>query len=98
MKGESSWFLLRLVINRILQDLLLLNLPGLNEKAILFEYNVQHDCHQAGCAASGKWAVLQEHVESGITEMFIEHKPSDIFLINTHAFHNAHLIRAILPW
>ncbi|KIK05963.1 hypothetical protein K443DRAFT_90306, partial [Laccaria amethystina LaAM-08-1] len=64
---------------------------------ILFKYNIQHDCCQAGCIASGKWAVLQEHVESGITETYIEHKPLDIFLINAHSFHNAHLIQAILP-
>ena len=30
-------------------------------------------------------------------ETFIEHKPLDSFLINMHAFHNAHLIRSILP-
>lgn len=47
--------------------------------------------------ASGKRAVVQEHVESGVMETYIEHKPLDVFLINTHAFHNAHLIRAILP-
>jgi len=40
---------------------------------------------------------MQERKESGQTEMFIEHKPVDCFLINTHAFHNSHLIRAILP-
>lgn len=75
-----------------------LNLPeGLINKAVLFEYNAQHDCHQAGCTASGKQAVLQEHIDSGITENYIEHKPLDCFLINTHAFHNAHLIRATLP-
>ena len=41
--------------------------------------------------------MLRERVDSGITETYIEHKPLDIYLINTHAFHNAHLIRAILP-
>ncbi|KIJ99114.1 hypothetical protein K443DRAFT_102717, partial [Laccaria amethystina LaAM-08-1] len=64
---------------------------------ILFEYNIQHDCCQAGCIASGKQAVLQECVESGITETSVKHKPLNIFLINTHSFHSGHLIRAILP-
>lgn len=64
---------------------------------ILFEYNTQHDCRLAGCSATGKRPIVQEWVQSNITETYIEHKPLDIFLINTHAFHNAHLIRAILP-
>lgn len=66
-------------------------------KDILFEYNVQHDCRQAGCAPTGEQAVLQERIKSGITEAYIEHKPFDCFLINMHAFHNAHLIRSVLP-
>jgi hypothetical protein len=40
---------------------------------------------------------MQERKESGQTETFIEHRPIDHFLINTHAFHNAHLVRAVLP-
>ena len=67
------------------------------KKAVLFEYNVQHDCHQAGCIASGTWAVVQEWVESQVMETFIEHKPLDSFVINMHAFHNMHLIQSILP-
>jgi len=63
----------------------------------MFQYNVQHDCRQAKCTASGKRAVIQERVQTELSESVIEHKPLDRFLINTHAFHNAHLIRAILP-
>jgi len=63
----------------------------------MFQYNVQHDCRQAKCVASGKRAVAQEHEVSSEPNSFIEHKPLDRFLINTHAFHNAHLIRAVLP-
>ena len=93
-RGFSS-FLPKSVTNRILKTIeLTLNIEL---KAVLFEYNVQHDCFQAGCMAPGKQAVVQEHVESGVMETYIEHKPLDVFLINTHAFHNAHLIRAILP-
>jgi hypothetical protein len=49
------------------------------------------------CTASGKRFLLQERVESGLTETVIEHHAVDRFVINTHAFHNAHLLRATLP-
>jgi hypothetical protein len=40
---------------------------------------------------------MQERVESDNTESFIVHLPLDRFIINSHAFHNAHLLRATLP-
>jgi hypothetical protein len=66
-------------------------------QGIDFLYNVQHDCPLAKCTASGKQALMQERVESGLFKTFIEHKPVERFVINTHAFHNAHLLRATLP-
>jgi hypothetical protein len=46
---------------------------------------------------SGKQPLMQERVESGLLKTFVEHRAVDRFIINTHAFHNAHLLRAILP-
>lgn len=40
---------------------------------------------------------MQERVESDQTENFIVHESLDRFIINSHAFHNAHLLRATLP-
>jgi hypothetical protein len=40
---------------------------------------------------------MQERVESGQLKTFIEHQKIDRFIINTHGFHNAHLLRAALP-
>lgn len=40
---------------------------------------------------------MQERVESGLTKSYIEHQPVERFVINTHAFHNAHLLRTVLP-
>jgi hypothetical protein len=40
---------------------------------------------------------MQERVESDKTENFIVHNALDRFIINSHAFHNAHLLRATLP-
>lgn len=40
---------------------------------------------------------MQERIESGLLKDYIEHQPIDRFVINIHAFHNAHLLRATLP-
>jgi len=40
---------------------------------------------------------MQERVESGLIKTYIEHQPIERFVINTHAFHNAHLLCATLP-
>ncbi|KAF8887471.1 hypothetical protein CPB84DRAFT_1816628 [Gymnopilus junonius] len=66
-------------------------------KDILFEYNVQHDCQHAGCTASGSQNVMQEWIMTDLVEKYIEHKPIDQFIMNTHAFHNAHLLCRIVP-
>ncbi|KAJ7693871.1 hypothetical protein B0H17DRAFT_1132256 [Mycena rosella] len=66
-------------------------------KDILFKFNAQHDCFTAKCEASGVRLRMQERVESDKTENYIVHKSLDRFLINSHAFHNAHLLRATLP-
>ncbi|KAJ7246181.1 hypothetical protein C8J57DRAFT_1678249 [Mycena rebaudengoi] len=66
-------------------------------KNIKFKFNVQHDCYSANCEANGVRLRVQERVESDQTEKYIVHKPLDRFIVNTHAFHNAHLLRATLP-
>ncbi|KAJ7773784.1 hypothetical protein B0H14DRAFT_2538938 [Mycena olivaceomarginata] len=66
-------------------------------KNIKFKFNVQHDCHSANCEASGVRLRMQERVESDQIEKYIIHEPLDRFIINTHAFHNAHLLCATLP-
>ncbi|KAJ7460434.1 hypothetical protein B0H11DRAFT_2316022 [Mycena galericulata] len=63
-------------------------------KNIKFDFNAQHDCFTARCEATGVRPVMQERVESDKTEQFIVHAPLDRFIINTHSFHNSHLIRA----
>ncbi|KAJ6488082.1 hypothetical protein DFH09DRAFT_1377694 [Mycena vulgaris] len=66
-------------------------------KSVKFKFNVQHDCHSAKCEATGVRLRMQERVESDQTEKYIVHQSLDRFIINTHAFHNAHLLRATLP-
>jgi len=65
-------------------------------QTIGFLYNVQHDCPLAKCTGSGKEPLMQERVESSLFKTYIEHKPIERFIINTHAFHNAHRLRAAL--
>ncbi|KAJ7714591.1 hypothetical protein B0H16DRAFT_1255961, partial [Mycena metata] len=64
---------------------------------LMFKFNAQHDCFTAKCTATGQRLRIQERVDSDTMENFIEHNSLDRFIINSHAFHNAHLLRATLP-
>jgi hypothetical protein len=65
---------------------------------VLFQYNVQHDSDLAGCIDSGQRQVVQERVESGVSENFLVHvDTTEWYLINTHRQHNSHLICEALP-
>ncbi|KAJ6524031.1 hypothetical protein B0H19DRAFT_934723 [Mycena capillaripes] len=66
-------------------------------KKIQFKFNAQHDCYTAKCEATGVRLQVQERVESDRIENFIVHNALDRYIINSHAFHNAHLLRATLP-
>ncbi|KAJ7925574.1 hypothetical protein B0H13DRAFT_1521692, partial [Mycena leptocephala] len=62
-----------------------------------FKVNVQHDCYTAKCEATAERLRMQERVESDQIKNSIMHEPLDRFIINSHAFHNAHLLHATLP-
>ncbi|KAF7347997.1 hypothetical protein MSAN_01751800 [Mycena sanguinolenta] len=68
-------------------------LPAKNLK---FDFNVQHDCFSAKCAATGVRAIMQERVASDKTENFIIHAQLDRFIVNINSFHNPHLVRATI--
>ncbi|KAI0082998.1 hypothetical protein BDY19DRAFT_901079, partial [Irpex rosettiformis] len=67
---------------------------------VLFKFNAQHDCLHAGCQVSGQRAQVQERIETSRTSSYVEHAhnaQTDRFIVNMHAFHNAHLIRQAIP-
>ncbi|KAJ7678592.1 hypothetical protein B0H17DRAFT_1235485 [Mycena rosella] len=82
------------ILSRRQGEKTLLIIPSTN---VQFIFNVQHDCYSAECTASGTRAKMQERVESDVTESFVKHQPLEQFVINTTAFHNAHLLRRCLP-
>ncbi|KAJ7442085.1 hypothetical protein B0H11DRAFT_1749386 [Mycena galericulata] len=65
--------------------------------SVQFSFNVQHDCRACGCDASGVTRQMQEHQESSTIIYSIVHKDDPRFVINTHGFHNAGLLRKYLP-
>ncbi|KAJ7444944.1 hypothetical protein FB451DRAFT_1434147 [Mycena latifolia] len=65
--------------------------------SIQFSFNAQHDCRACGCDASGVTRQMQERQESDKLIHSIVHKDEDRFIINTHGFHNATLLRKYLP-
>ncbi|KAJ7314778.1 hypothetical protein DFH08DRAFT_636034, partial [Mycena albidolilacea] len=66
---------------------------------IKLQYNIQHERHALDvlCKATSEHPRMQEWVDSGITEKFIVHKPVEHFILNTHRFHNTHLVRQVPP-
>ncbi|KAJ6573348.1 hypothetical protein B0H10DRAFT_1927632 [Mycena sp. CBHHK59/15] len=65
--------------------------------SIQFSVNVQHDCRACGCDASGITRQMQERQESDTLIHSVVHKDATRFVINTHRFHNAGLLRKYLP-
>ncbi|KAJ7202934.1 hypothetical protein C8J57DRAFT_1203274 [Mycena rebaudengoi] len=69
----------------------------LPSNAIQFSFNAQHDCRACGCQASGVKPQMQERQESDTVVHSVVHEDDDRFVINTHGFHNAGLLRKYLP-
>ncbi|KAJ7144880.1 hypothetical protein C8R43DRAFT_891072, partial [Mycena crocata] len=62
-----------------------------------FCVNVQHDCRACNCNATGISRQMQERQETDRIVRSIVHKDGSCFVINTHGFHNAALLRKFLP-
>ncbi|KAH9830861.1 uncharacterized protein C8Q71DRAFT_687744, partial [Rhodofomes roseus] len=59
--------------------------------------NVQHNCHKGKCEPTGRRQRQQERTQTDIEESYIEHKDEKRYIVNTHALHNAALLRKLLP-
>ncbi|KAJ7498396.1 hypothetical protein B0H11DRAFT_1660166, partial [Mycena galericulata] len=64
---------------------------------VKFELDVQHDCLFAKCEPTSERQQMQERVESDQIENYVVHEALDRYIMNSHSFHNAHLLRATLP-
>ncbi|KAJ6477668.1 hypothetical protein C8R45DRAFT_1216605 [Mycena sanguinolenta] len=64
---------------------------------LLFKFNAQHDCQHFSCALVQSSGPRQERSAFRLTQKTIRHANDSRFLLNTHALHNAHLIRETLP-
>ncbi|EJD36693.1 hypothetical protein AURDEDRAFT_73929, partial [Auricularia subglabra TFB-10046 SS5] len=63
---------------------------------VRFIINVQHDCRAAGCQPTASRAVRQERQETDQQALSIQHASKEYWVMNTHAFHNAVLLRRVL--
>lgn len=67
-------------------------------QSILFIINVQHDCEAATCSLASSHAVRQEREDTGLLQTAVAHNLTRRqYLLNTHALHNAALLRRHLP-
>jgi hypothetical protein len=64
---------------------------------ILFKFNAQHDCRHFSCPLVNVAGPNQERQASKLTRKLTAHSEDSRFLLNTHALHNANLVRETLP-
>ncbi|KAI0727442.1 hypothetical protein C8Q72DRAFT_444310 [Fomitopsis betulina] len=70
---------------------------AVSPKSLICLVNVQHNCIDAKCGPTGRKKRKQERTLTDIEEPFLEHNGDERHIINTHALHNAALLRKILP-
>ena len=58
---------------------------------------MQHDCRTCNCQPGVARAIRQERVDTTQTVLDIQHTDDECYVINLHAFHNAALVRKVLP-
>jgi hypothetical protein len=66
-------------------------------QSVQFHFNVQHDCRGSNCLPSSVQTVVQERITTDRTVQLISHRDDGHYIINTHALHNAMLLRDVLP-
>ncbi|KIO17254.1 hypothetical protein M407DRAFT_33083 [Tulasnella calospora MUT 4182] len=59
--------------------------------------NLQHDCQRSGCEDFTYRQVLQERIQTQVKQAIVCHKPTAIFILNTHSLHNYRQIQDIIP-
>ncbi|EJD42846.1 hypothetical protein AURDEDRAFT_67176, partial [Auricularia subglabra TFB-10046 SS5] len=70
----------------------------LEPHSVRFVFNTQHDCIASKCGiAVASTTVYQERQSIAQSLPVHTHKDNSAFVINTHALHNAHLLRRFLP-
>jgi hypothetical protein len=96
-QGEASYLILPAIVSCFLSSQLSQSFIIVTLQNIQFDFNVQHDCGFAKCRAAGTRPRVQERLQSDVIETFIIHEPLSRYIINTHSFHNPHLLRQVVP-
>jgi hypothetical protein len=66
-------------------------------KNLQFLFSAEHDCRMARCLPTALRRQVQERQETAQTTKMICHEDDKHFVVNTHALHNANLLRKFLP-
>jgi hypothetical protein len=64
---------------------------------VRFIFNAQHDCWMHRCMPNATRPVRQERIDTMRMIKLIKHTEDNHFIVNTHALHNASLLRRRLP-